>query len=101
MEHECDVAFLMGQTAGIIAVVSALVQASPPSTRKRMLQKLRPKFESLIGGMRETGMTEAQTERKGAEWVRDLFLRQIAKAEKNPKVPESSSPAVSALDFEF
>jgi hypothetical protein len=51
--------------------------------------------------MRTTGITEAQTERKGAEWVRDLFLSQIAKAEKKPNVPESSPPAVEALDIEF
>ncbi len=51
--------------------------------------------------MRATGMTEAQTERKGAEWVRDLFLSQIAKEGKKPKVPESASPAMDALDIEI
>ena len=101
MEQERDEAFLMGQAAGIIAVMSALVQASPPSTRKRMLEKLRPQFESLFTAMRTTGITEAQTERKGAEWVRDLFLSQIAKAEKKTTVTVSSSPAVDALDIEL
>ena len=101
MNHERDEAFLMGQAAGIIVVMSALVQASPPSTRKRMLQKLRPQFDSLIAAMRTTGATEAQTERKGAEWVRDLFLSQIAEADKKSKVRESSSPPADALDIEF
>ena len=101
MEYEHDEAFLMGQAAGIIAVISALVQASSPSTRKRMLEKLSPQFESLLAAMRATGMTEAQTERKGAEWVRDLFLSQIAKEGKKPKVPESASPAMDALDIEI
>jgi len=101
MEHGRDEALLMGQAAGLIAVMSALVQASPPSTRKRMLEKLRPQFESLFAAMRTSGMTEAQTELKVAEWVRDLFLSQILKAEKKQKVPESSRPAVEALDFEL
>ena len=101
MEHERDEAFLMGQAAGIIAVMSALVQASPPSTRKRMLEKLRPQFESLFAAMRATGTTEAQTERKGAEWVRDLFLSQITQGDKNPKVQQSATPPVDALDIEF
>jgi hypothetical protein len=101
MNHERDEAFLMGQAAGIIAVMSALVQALPPSTHKRMLQKLGPQFESLFAAMRTTGATEAQMERKGAEWVRDLFLSQIAKAEKKPRVRKASPPPADELDIQF
>ena len=101
MEYDRDEAFLMGQAAGIIAVMSALVMASPPSTRKRMLEKLRPQFESLIAAMGTTGLTEAQTERKGAEWVRDLFISQITETHNKSKVRETSSAAGHALDIEF
>ena len=101
MEHERDEAFLMGQAAGIIAVMSALVMASPPSTRKRMLEKLCPQFESLIAAMGTAGLTEAQTERKGAEWVRDLFISQIAETDNTSTVRGSASTAVHALDIEF
>src|SRR4051812_19685761 len=100
MSDETDEAFLMGQAAGIVAVMSALVQASPLSTRKRMLLKLGPQFESLISAMRTTGLTEAHTERKGAEWVRDLFLRQVGAANK-PNSDRSLSPAREAVDIEF
>lgn len=93
MEHERDEAFSMGQAAGIIAVMSALVQASPPSTRKRLREKLRPQFDFLLASMRKTGMTEAQTERQGAEWVRDLFLDQIGKEDQKPKVRKFAAPA--------
>ena len=101
MEHGRDEALLMGQAAGLIAVMSALVQASPPSTRKRKLEKLRPQFESLITAMHTTGVTESMTEQKGAEWIRNLFLAQIAKAEKTSKVHKFSSPAMNALDMEI
>ena len=101
MAHAHDEAFLMGQAAGIIAVMSALVQALPAATRKRVLRNLRPRFEALIAAMRTTGATEAQIERKGAEWVRDLFLSEIAKADQKSKGEKSSSPSVDALDIQL
>jgi hypothetical protein len=101
MAHEHDEAFLMGQAAGIIAVMSALVQALPAATRKRVLKNLRPQFESLIGAMRATGASDAQIERKGAEWVRDLFLSEIAKADRKSKLAEPALPKADALDIQF
>ncbi len=101
MTHEHDEAFLIGQAAGTIAVMSALVQALPATTRKRVLKNLRPQFESLLTAMRTTGATGAQIECKGAEWVRDLFLSEIAKAEKKLKVDEPSPPAADALDIQL
>jgi len=101
MGDQRDEAFLVGQAAGIIAVMSALVQAQPATTRKRMLQKLRPLFDSLTAAMRSSGATEAQIERKGAEWVRDLFISQIAEADKKTKTRASPAPPPGALDIEF
>ena len=101
MNHERDEANLMGQVAGIIAVMSAVVQALPPSTRKRLSQQLHTQFESLIAAMRTTGTSDAEAGREGAEWVRDLFLRQIAQANKMPKDRETSSPAGDVLDIQL
>jgi hypothetical protein len=46
-----------------------------------------------------TGATDAQAGCEGAEWVRDLFLRQLAEAGKKPKDRKTSSPAADGLDF--
>ncbi|MEO7728765.1 MAG: hypothetical protein ABIS45_16055 [Burkholderiales bacterium] len=99
MEHQHDEAFLMGQIASMIAVMSALVQALPATTRKRLLQQLRPQFESLIAGMHTTGITDVQTERKGAEWVRDFFFRQIEKADQSPKTRKALPAAPDSVDI--
>jgi hypothetical protein len=96
MEHRHDEAFLAGQVASMIAVMSALVEALPAATRKRLVQKLHPQFESLIAAMRTTGAGDAQTERKGAEWVRDLFLSQIEKAGKSAKATKTAKTAKTA-----
>ena len=101
MNRQHDEAFLMGQVASLIAVMSAMVQALPSATRKRLLQQLNPQFEALIAAMRTAEASDAQTERKGAEWVRDLFLRCIANAEKMPRSRKKSSPAVDTLDIQL
>lgn len=100
MNQQHDEAFLMGQVASLIAIMSALVQALPAATRKRVQQNLTPQFDSLIAAMRTTGQSDLQTERKGAEWVRNLFLSQIAKAEKAPKSRKKPS-AAAAVDFQL
>jgi hypothetical protein len=99
MNQRYDEAFLVGQVASLIAVMSALVQALPPATRKRLLLQLTPQFESLIAAMRATEAPGVQTERKGAEWVRDLFLSQIANAEKTPRTRKKSPAPADVLDI--
>ena len=101
MNNERDEANLMGQVAGIIAVMSAIVQALPPSTRKRLQQQLHVQFESLTAAMCTTGAAEAGPAREGAEWIRDLVLKQIAKANKKPKNRETSSLAGDAVDIQL
>ncbi len=101
MDDERDEANLMGQVAGIIAVMSAVVQALPPSTRKRLPQQLHTQFDSLLAAMSATGAHEARAGREGAEWVRDLFLKQLAKANKKSKDPAVSPPPAGALDIQF
>ena len=64
-------------------------------------QQLNPQFEALIAAMRTAEVSDAQTERKGAEWVRDLFLRRIANAEKMPRSRKKPSPAVDTLDIQL
>lgn len=101
MNEQHDEAFLMGQVASLIAVMSAMVQALPSATRKRLLQQLIPQFESLIAAMHTTGQSDLQTERKGAEWARDLFLSRIAMAEKIPRARKKSSARLEAIDIEL
>ena len=101
MDRHYDEAFLVGQVASLIAVMSALVQALPPATRQRLLRQLTPQFESLIAAMRTTGESDAQTERKGAEWVRDLFLSQIAKADKKAHGRKIPAPADQSVDIQL
>jgi hypothetical protein len=101
MNYERDEANLMGQVAGIIAVMSAVVEALPPTTRNRLLQQLHTRFESLLAAMRATGATEGESGREGAEWVRDLFLQQIAKAGKKPKGRKAPLPAENAVDVQL
>jgi hypothetical protein len=101
MDNYRDEANWMGQVAGMIAVMSAVVQSLPPSTRKRLVQQLRPQFESLMEAMCTTGSAEAEPAREAAEWVRDLFLKQIARAEKKPRNCEASSPARDTLDIQL
>ena len=101
MDRERDEANLMGQFAGMIAVMSAMVQALPPSARKRMQQHLHVQFDTLIAAMCKTGETEARAGREGAEWIRDLFLKEIAKANKKPKDREPSPSAGDAVDIQL
>lgn len=101
MNQGRDEANLMGQVAGIIAVMSALVDALPATTRNRLLRQLHARFESLLAAMRATGAPEGESGREGAEWVRDLFLRQIAKAGKKPQAREVPRPAENAVEVQL
>ena len=107
MAHESDEANLMGQVAGIIAVMLAIVQALPPTTRKRLPQHLHAEFASLIAAMC-AGPAATEGGREGAEWVRDLFLRQIDKVPGKAKAPRKSTardeparPAEDVLDIQL
>jgi hypothetical protein len=83
MHEERDEPNLMGQIAGMIAIMSAMVKSLPPSTRKKLLNQAHAEFESLLAAMSTTSGSGAQTERECVEWMRDHFLKQIAQA--NPK----------------
>ena len=100
MSQEEDQANLMGQVAGIVAAMLAIEQALPPTTRKRLTQHLHAQFESLITAM-SAGDTGASSGREGAEWVRDLLLRQIEKTTKKPKAPEATPAAAIVPDLEL
>ena len=98
MEEESAEHSVLGQMAGIIAMMSALVKALPPSTRKRLLHQTQVEFESLLTAMSTAG-TQAQAERESVEWMRDLFLRRIEQADAKPtrrrtrKAPAGAAPA--------
>ena len=85
MDDERDEPNLMGQTAGIVAMMSALVKTLPPSTRKRLLRQTHAEFESLLAAMSTTSASQAKSEREGVEWMRDLFLKRIAQADSKQK----------------
>jgi hypothetical protein len=81
--------------------MSAVVQALPPSTRKRLVPLVHAQFETLIAAMSASGAAGAGTGSEGAEWVRDLFLRRIDQAARKPKASKTAVPAADALDIEF
>ena len=81
MDDERNEPHLVGQTAGLIAMMSALVKTLPPSTRKRLLRQTHAEFDSLLAVMSKTSASQSQTEREGVEWMRDLFLKRIAEAD--------------------
>jgi hypothetical protein len=66
-----------------------------------MQKQMHAQFESLIEAISTTGSTAEWPAREGAEWVRDLFLKQLAKAEKKPTNHETPAPAESGLDFQL
>ena len=93
MDHERDAPHLTGQIAGVVAMMSALVKALPPLTRKRLLRQTHAEFESLLAAMSATG----KIDREGVEWMRDLFLKRITEAhskQKNRKIPKAAEDAV-------
>ena len=108
---------LLGQMAGTIAMISALVKTLPPATRRRLLHHTQVEFESLLAAMSDAGVSQVRAERESAEWMRDLFLRRIAQADLKPsrrrirKAPEGSAPdkdsdarrqpASTNIDFEL
>jgi len=101
MKSERDFEYLMGQIAGMIAVMSAMVQALPPAARARMQKQMHAQFESLIEAMSTTGSGAGLPARDGAEWVRDLFLKRIAKADKKPKSRGTPPAPENGLDVQL
>ena len=77
MVEESDERSLMGQVAGIIAMMSALVKTLPPTTRRRLQGQIHAEFESLLSAMSTTGGPDVLAERSSVEWMRDLFLKRI------------------------
>jgi methionine salvage enolase-phosphatase E1 len=101
VEHSRDHAHLMGQIAGIIAVISAVIEALPPTARKRLERHMHSQFESLLAAMQKAGASEAGTEFEGAKWVRDLYLQQIAATPGKSKSLKASLPADDTVDFQL
>ena len=101
MDHKRDEPHLTGQIAGVVAMMSALVKALPPLTRKRLLRQTHTEFESLLAAMSATGASQPQIDREGVEWMRDLFLKRITEADskqQNRKVPKAvENPTQSVL----
>src|SRR5215510_13372863 len=101
MEEE-DGSNLVGQMAGIIAMMSALIKVLPPSTRKRLLHQMQVEFESLLATMSQAGASQVQADRESVEWMRDLFLRRLEQAEakqtrrRTRKAPGDPAPGKDA-----
>jgi len=96
MDDKRDEPHLTGQIAGVVAMMSALVKALPPLTRKRLLRQMHAEFDSLLAAMSATGISQAQIDREGVEWMRDLFLKRIAEADskqRDRKVPKTAEDA--------
>ncbi len=101
MINEKDEANLMGQFAGIITAISALIEALPPATRKRLQQRLDARFTSLLGGLRSSGAGEGTAECEGAQWVRELLFRQLGDAKDKPKRSKSKAPSQQSGGFDI
>jgi hypothetical protein len=91
MDDKRDEHNLIGQTAGIVAMMSALVKTLPPSTRKRLLRQTQAEFESLLAAMSTTNASRSECE--VVEWLRDLFLKRIAQADSKQKSRKVSKAA--------
>jgi len=96
MEKERDEPHVLGQVAGIIAMMSALVRTLPPSTRKRLLNQVQVEFDALLTSMSATDASQVRAERESVEWMRDLFLRRIAQADSKPARPRGRKAPVAA-----
>ncbi|HKA40867.1 MAG TPA: hypothetical protein VKF40_02645 [Burkholderiales bacterium] len=121
MDEERDRPNLLGQMAGIIAMMSALVKTLPPSIRKRLRQQTQVEFESLLAAMSTASAAEVHAERESVEWMRDLFLRRIEQPDSKQsrrRVPKAAAdsggspapdkrpraedqPGSTKVDFEF
>jgi len=103
MSKKRDEANLMGQIAGMIAVMTAVVQALPPTTRRRLPAQLGVQFDALLTAMRTTAPDDVESGIEGAEWVRDLFLNQIEKSlpGKVAKTQKPAPPASGEVDIQF
>ena len=97
MEEEPDQPNLLGQMAGIIAMMSALAKTLPPAARRRLLHETQVEFESLLAAMSGAGDSQVRAERESVEWMRDLFLKRIAQADlKTPRPRIRKAPGGSA-----
>jgi hypothetical protein len=65
---------LLGQITGIVGVLSAVINALPPSARKQLPGRLHASFEPLIAKMLADTGADADAAREGAEMVRNTFL---------------------------
>ena len=106
MGEERDKLDVLGQMAGIIAMISALVKTLPPSTRKRLLRNTQAEFESLLAAMSTGSASGAYVERESVEWMRDLFLKRIDQADSKQSSRRVSKAAANAkpstnIDFEL
>jgi hypothetical protein len=101
MINEKDEANLMGQVAGIIAALSALIDALPPATCKRLQRQLDARFDSLLAGMRSSGAGEGTAECEGAQWVRELLVRQLAETKPKAKDRKAASRQPGGFDIEL
>ena len=63
-------------------MMSALVKVMPPAMRKRLLHQTQVEFESLLAAM--SAASPVQVERESVEWMRDLFLKRIARVDEQP-----------------
>ena len=77
MAEESDQPELMGQVAGIIAMMSAIVKTLPPTARGRLERHIHAEFESLLAAMAATSEPDARCDLQRVEWMRDLFLKRI------------------------
>ena len=71
-------AFSLGQTAGIVAVLSAVIRALPSPARSQLPEQINASFEPLIAGLLADAGADADAGREGAEMVRDIFLAELA-----------------------
>jgi len=95
--EESDEPRWMGQLAGVIAMMSALVKALPRQTRDRLQRQIHTEFESLLSAMSATSGPDVHVDRSSVEWMRDLFLKRIDQLNsQRPARPVSRRKATSA-----
>src|SRR5262245_14986803 len=84
MIEDYDEPGLTGQVAGIIAMMSALLKALPPTARQRLQKQMHAEFESLLAVMSTSNGPDGQADLNSVEWIRDLFLKKIEQLDSKP-----------------
>jgi len=79
MQRDKD-AYLLGQLAALVGVLSVVMAALPPSVRKQLPGRIDAQIEPLIALMLADSGVDADDGREGAEMVRDLFLDALGRA---------------------